>query len=140
MESRGQSLQKVSKKSPGAAFPKVRKKSRKRSENSSKKVRKCFLGRLFRDLFRDFFRTRPRETFSRLFGDFGPETPSPRSTEAQNEWPLEGYQKGLHRERPKMISRMFQSHVSSKPWRSLPPRRLLSPIIPVILILGLNLA
>ena len=93
-ESRGQkpkSLQKVSKKSPGPGVPKVRKKSRKRSEKSPKTHFQTFwrLFGPFSRLFSDFWDPaagRPRETFSRLFGDFlafGPETPSPRSTESQ---------------------------------------------------------
>ena len=91
----GAKSQKVSKKSrkslprpPGPWVPKVRKKSRKRSEKVSKNSFSDFL-ETFRTFFETFFGLlgpRGRETFSRLFGDFlafGPETPSPRSTESQ---------------------------------------------------------
>ena len=94
----GAKSQKVSKKSreslpgPGPGAPKVRKKSRKRSEKSPKSLKAGFWrlfgpsSRLFSD-FGDSGAGRPRETFSRLFGDFletRPETPSPRSTESQD--------------------------------------------------------
>ena len=75
-ESRGQkpkSLEKVSKKSPGAGVPKVRKKSRKRSEKSKKSLKMGFwrLFGPFSRLFSDFWGPGPGdffETFLRLFG------------------------------------------------------------------------
>ena len=78
------SLTKVSR----PAAPKVQKKSRKRSEKSPKTHSQTYFFD-FSDLCRDFFRTfgaAGRETFVGLFWDFfafGPETPSPRSTEPQ---------------------------------------------------------
>ena len=91
----GAKSQKVSKKSPRASQPrgpKSPKKVSKKVRKVSKKSENGFLGGLFRPfsrLFSDFWDPgagRPRETFSRLFGDFlvfDPETPSPRSTEPQ---------------------------------------------------------
>ena len=69
-------LREVSKKSPGPGSPKVRKKSRKRSERSPKSLKKKGFWRLFGPFsrpFSDFWGpgvSRPRETFSRLFRDF----------------------------------------------------------------------
>ena len=74
------------KKSPGAGVPKVRKKSRTRSENSKKKGPNMGLEtfRTFSETFFGLLGLRPGP--GRLFRDFlafGPETPSPRSTEPQ---------------------------------------------------------
>ena len=88
-ESRGpkpKSLKKVSKKVSRSRGPKVRKKSRKRSEKSKKKSENGF-SETFRTFFETFFGLLgpgPGRLFRDFFWDclaFGPETPSPRSTE-----------------------------------------------------------
>ena len=95
------SLQKLSKKCPVASRPrgpKTPKEVSKKVRKVSNKSENCFLGD-FSDHFRDFFRTfgTPApgdffETFWRLLA-FGPETPSPRSTEPQAESQLRSYVK-----------------------------------------------
>ena len=87
-ESRGQTP-KVSKKSrkslPGPGSQKSGKKSRKRSEKSEIKSENGFLDtiRTFFETFSDFWHPAPGRLF-RDFLAFGPETPSPRSTEPQH--------------------------------------------------------
>ena len=80
----GARSQKVSeksrKKSPGAG-PQKSEKSLEKGPKGQKSLKMGFGD--FSDLFRDFLRTFGTPGLSRLFRDFGPETPSPRSTEPQ---------------------------------------------------------
>ena len=86
---RSQKVSKKSRKSLPGPGPKSPKKVSKKVRKVKKKSENGF-SETFRTFFETFFRTfwlLAWETFSRLFRDFlafGPETPSPRSTEPQN--------------------------------------------------------